>query len=166
MTAITPPSAESADLDHPDGWGFSDRAFFAETVELLRSVRDHDFDTLANRCDDDFGIIDIDPEGNNVPIRTRAEWEAWFRGLFAQLDAMNAATDSIVLGYEAIEAADMGYSVLDFRQTLTIGAETATFDCVATIVWKATEDGWREARWHGSLLNKIVPEAMSAAAGV
>jgi hypothetical protein len=27
-------------------------------------------------------------------VRTRAEWEAWFHGLFERLDAMSAATDS------------------------------------------------------------------------
>ena len=147
-----------ATLDDPASWPQSDEPFFAETCELLRSVRDHDFDTLARRCDDDFGIVDLDTEGRSVPVRNRAEWEAWFQGLFAQLDAMGAETDSEITDYHAIAGEDLGYSVLEFRQSLTLGGQTAFFDCITTIVWKLTPDGWREARWHGSLLSTEIPE--------
>jgi hypothetical protein len=45
--------------------------------------------------DHDFGIVDIAPDGSGVPIRTREEFRAWFRGtLFPKLDAMGAHTDS------------------------------------------------------------------------
>ena len=140
---------------------WAEAPFFAETIELLRCVRDHDFDTLADLCDDDFGIVDLDPAGGSVMIRTRAEWEAWFRRLFAQLEAMPAGTDSEILDYQAIEATDMGYSVVEFRQSLSMGELTAYFDCVATIVWKRTPDGWKEARWHVSLLSTDLPEGMT-----
>ncbi|MGF1648575.1 MAG: nuclear transport factor 2 family protein [Kineosporiaceae bacterium] len=140
------------------------KPFLAETLILLRSVRDHDFATLAALCDDDFGIVDIAPDGGNVPIRSRAEWEDWFRSLFAQLDAMGAATDSEVLAYEALESGDLGYGVLEFRQSLTVGPHTATFDCVATIVWKRTPEGWRESRWHCSVLSRQVPPELASAA--
>ncbi len=83
---------------HPD---HDPQPFFSETLTLLRSVRDHDFDTLAALCDDDFGIIDVDPSGTPVPVRTRAEWEAWFHGLFATLATMGASTDSEILAYDA-----------------------------------------------------------------
>ncbi len=150
------------DRPYPD---FEDKPFFAETCELLRSVRDHDFDTLAERCDDDFGIVDIAPDGGNVAIRTRAEWENWFHSLFGQLDAMGAATDSEVLAYDAVESADMGFSVLEFRQSLSIGELEALFDCMTTIVWKRDQDRWVEARWHGSVLSSDVPPELLAAAG-
>ena len=150
------------DRPYPD---FEDRPFFSETIELLRSVRDHDFDTLAKRCDDDFGIVDIAPDGGSVAVRTRAEWEAWFHGLFTQLDAMGAATDSEVLAYDAIESSEMGFSVLEFRQTLSIGELEARFDCMTTIVWKRAEGRWVEARWHGSVLSSEVPPELLAAAG-
>jgi hypothetical protein len=133
------------------------KPFFADTITLLRSVRDHDFDTLAELCDDDYGIVDIAPDGTNVAIRTREEWEGWFHGLFGQLDAMNAATDSEILAYDAVEADSMGYSVLEFRQTLTVGDLVASFDCMTTIVWKNVDGVWREARWHGSVLSSDVP---------
>jgi len=137
--------------------------FFAQTVELLRSVRDHDFDTLADLCDDDFGIVDLDPTGGNVMVRTRAEWEGWFQGLFAQLSAASAATDSEIQAYQAIETEELGYSVVEFRQSLTIGELTAYFDCVATVIWKATPDGWKESRWHVSLLSTDIPAGFPTA---
>ena len=35
-------------------------------------------------------------------------------------------------------------------------------DCVATIVWKKTTRGWREARWHGSVVSSDVPDELQA----
>lgn len=132
--------------------------FFEETVELLRSVRDHDFQSLAELCDDDFGIVDLDQSGRSVMVRTRAEWEAWFRRLFSDMEAASANTDSEILDYRAMRTSDMGFSVVEFRQSLGIADLTAYFDCVATIVWKATPEGWREARWHVSLLSTDIPD--------
>jgi len=142
---------------------FSDSPFFSETLTLLRSVRDHDFDTLAALCDDDFGIVDVDPSGAARPIRDRAEWEAWFHDLFATLNAMAASTDSRIDNYQAVQTGELGYSVLDFTQTLTVGDQVASFECVATIVWKRTEAGWREARWHASVISSEVPPALRSA---
>ena len=153
-------------LDHPDSMldrppmRFSHRPFYAETLNLLRCVRDQDLPGLSVLCDDDFGIVDIDPSGSARPIRNRLEWERWFHELFATLDALGAATDSEVLSYKAVQEKNLGYSVLEFRQFLTIGEHVATFDCIATIVWKRTPAGWREARWHGSVISSNVPEQL------
>lgn len=151
-------------LDTAETSSWSDSPFFAETVELLRSVRDHDFDSLAGLCDDDFGIVDLDQSGGSVMVRTRAEWENWFRRLFSELDAVGADTDSEILDYQAMATAEMGFSVVEFRQSLTLGEATALFDCVTTIVWKLTESGWKEARWHVSLLSTDIPEGFPVAA--
>jgi hypothetical protein len=141
----------------------ADKPFFDETVTLLRAVRDHDFETLAGLCDDDFGIVDIAPDGSGVPIRTRLEWEAWFRdSLFPKLEEMGADTDSEILGYEALRRGDLGYGVLDFRQTLTVAGLVATFDCIATLIWKKTPTGWVESRWHCSVISSHVPESLQA----
>jgi hypothetical protein len=134
--------------------------FFAETVQLLSNVRDHDFDSLAALCDDDFGIVDLDQSGSSVMVRTRADWEAWFHRLFSELSAVNADTDSEILNYQALQGTDMGFSVVEFRQSLTMGDAVGLFDCVATIVWKLTDAGWREARWHVSLLSADIPEEL------
>lgn len=159
MTMRTAPSP----LDDPPPH-FADSPFFDETVTLLRSVRDHDFDTLAALCDDDFGIVDVDPAGQPRPIRDRAGWEAWFTELFGTLDAMGAATDSRIDDYQAIHSGTMGYSVLDFTQTLTVGDHRASFECVATIIWKHTDQGWREARWHASVISSDVPTELQGGA--
>ena len=143
--------------------GDRDKPFFDLTLDLLRGVRDYDYNALAAICDDDYGIIDIAPNGGNVAIRNRAEWEAWFRNLFAQLKTIDAATDSEILAYDAVHGTELGYSVLEFRQTLTIADQVATFDCIATIVWKQVHGRWHEARWHGSVLSSNVPDGMLAA---
>ena len=48
---------------------FADAPFFAETLTLLRSVRDHDFETLAALRDDDFGErlgVHLSPDTSHV----------------------------------------------------------------------------------------------------
>lgn len=143
---------------------FVDQPFYEQTVTLLNSVRDHDYATLADLCDDDFGIVDIDATGTSRPIRNRPEWESWFQDLFATLDVMDASTDSVILDYQAVDHGTLGFGVLEFRQSLSVGAHVATFDCVATIIWKLTALGWREARWHASIVSSDVPTEMLLAA--
>lgn len=152
----------SSSLDKPPA-EFAEEPFFEETLTLLRAVREHDFDTLAGLCDDDFGIVDIAPDGSGVPIRTRAEWEAWFRdGLFPKLEALGADTDSEVTGYQALVSGNLGYGVLDFRQSLVIGELVATFECIATIIWKQTATGWKESRWHCSVISSDIPPELAS----
>ena len=143
---------------------FSDQPFYDETVSLLRSVCDHDFATLAALCDDDFGIVDVDASGTARPIRSRVEWEQWFTTMFASLKGMNAASDSVILDYQALREGSLGFGVLEFRQTLRVDTHVATFDCVATIIWKLTPTGWREARWHASIISADIPSALLLAA--
>ncbi|NJL55519.1 nuclear transport factor 2 family protein [bacterium] len=136
---ITPPEMDS-------------QPFADETRTLFRCVSEHDFDTLAALCDDDFGIIDLGTEGQNVVVETRAEWEDWFHTLFAKLDTMQATTRTEIEKYRALVNGDMGYSVVDFCQLLTVGEQTARFYCVVTIIWKRDGDAWKESRWHCSLI--------------
>ena len=140
-----------------------DAPFAAETAELFASVRDHDLPTLAARCDDDLGIIDIDPAGGAEVIRDRPGWESWFVQLFAQLDAMDAETDTLVSRYDAVDWGPTGMGVVDFTQLLTVGGLTGRFHCIVTIVWKRVEDRWIEARWHASLLETELPEGFGQA---
>jgi hypothetical protein len=137
--------------------------FASETAELFAAVRDHDLPTLAARCDDDLGIIDIDPSGGSEVIRDRAAWESWFVQLFAQLDAMDAATDTEIHRYDAVDWGQTGMSVVEFVQTLTIGELTGRFTCIVTIVWKRQSERWVEARWHASLLETELPPGFGAA---
>ncbi len=131
---------------------FKNKVFFDLTVEMLNCVRDHNFDRLSEICDDDFGIIDINPEGGSEVIRDREGWENWFRGLFAKLKAMNAQTWSEITNYESLQSGDMGYSVVDFDQMLVVGGKKMRFSVLSTIIWKRVEDTWKESRYHCSIL--------------
>lgn len=134
------------------------------TAGLFAGVRDHDLGALERLCDDDFGIVDIAPDGGSVVIRDREEWRAWFKQLFTQLDEMDAATDTEVHAYRGVQWGDAGMSVVDFVQTLTVAGLTGRFTCQVTIVWKRVDDRWREARWHCSLLETELPEGFGQAA--
>jgi hypothetical protein len=105
-----------------------DAPFAAETAELFSAVRDHDLPTLAARCDDDLGIVDINPAGGSEVIHDRAAWETWFVQLFAQLDATDAATDTEVHRYDAVDWGHTGMSVVDTR-----GERTYSGSCVPRV---------------------------------
>jgi len=129
-----------------------EKPFYALTVELLDCVRDHDYGRLSEICDDDYGIVDITTNGGSLVIRDRAGWEEWFTGLFAQLDSLSARTWSDITGYEAVRSGDMGYSVVDFDQTLVTDEEQLRFGVVATVIWKRVDGTWKESRYHSSLV--------------
>jgi hypothetical protein len=150
-----PTTIDKAEVSYPDS--MRSKPYFDLTAEMFRCVRDHDFPTLAGICDDDFGIIDINVEGGSQVIRDRAGWEEWFTGLFAQLKALEATTWSEITRYEAVEASDMGYSVVDFDQVFIGQGKRLRFSVLATIVWKRSGEAWKEARYHSSLL-KVVEE--------
>lgn len=149
-------SRTDSPLDHPPV-RFARRPFYAETLTLLRGVRDHDVESLQWLCDDDFGIVDMDPAGHARVIRTKADRIQWFHELFSTLDSLGAVTDSEIISYKAVREHSLGYSVVEFRHSLTVGEHTALFDCIATVIWKKTNRGWREARWHGSVISSEVP---------
>jgi hypothetical protein len=132
--------------------GFESLPFYQHTVSMLECVSTHNFDVLASICDDDFGIIDLDPQGKSVVVANRAEWENWFQSLFAKLKEMKAQTNSEIINYQAIQTAEMGYCVLDFCQNLEVGGFVGKFFCVATIIWKKVGEEWKESRWHVSLI--------------
>jgi hypothetical protein len=136
---------------------FQDQPFFDETQRLFRYVSEHNFDDLADLCDDDFGIVDLGPSGESVVIDDRAGWEIWFRTLFAKLEDMQAETDTEITDYHALKHETMGYSVVKFTQRLGVGGKDAFFHCIVTIIWKKTDKGWKESRWHTSLLSVDQP---------
>lgn len=145
-----PTNTTQAPVIMPDDMGA--HPFAEETQTLFRCVSQHDFDTLAALCDDDFGIIDLGTQGESVVIETRQEWEDWFHSLFKKLDDMNAETRTEIQKYQALQMGDMGYGVVDFCQLLTVGGHTSRFYCVVTIIWKRVNDAWKESRWHCSLI--------------
>jgi hypothetical protein len=140
---------EQAQAPYPAEW--EEQPFFELTVELLNSVRDHHFERLSQICDDDFGIVDINPEGGSQIIRNRQQWEEWFRGLFSQLKSRGAVTWSEITRYEALQKGEMGYSVVDFDQIFVEGSQKLKFPVLATIIWKKEGHVWRESRYHSSL---------------
>lgn len=145
-----------------------DAPLLAQVSALFDCVSAADFDRLARLCDDDFGIVDLDPEGKNVLVRTRAEWEGWFQRLFTTLPALGAHTYTHITRYDVLPTAEMALCVVEFTQYLQLGAERHPFDCVVTIVWQRPkhadrpgEGGWVEARWHVSLLERRAPEPVA-----
>ena len=138
--------------------------FRGHVEALLRAVAEHDADALRTLCDDTLGIVDAGPDLTPRAIRNQEEHAAWFRELFATLDAMGATTGSEIseLRTEFL-GDDAAHSDLRFTQFVVVGDERAEVDAVATVVWKRLEDGrWVEARWHVSVLEARMPPSMTA----
>jgi hypothetical protein len=131
---------------------FHQKPFFDLTVEMLDCVSKHNFERLAEICDDDYGIIDIDVDGGSKVIRDRKGWEDWFQGLFPKLNAMHAQTWSEITHYESVKMMDMGYGVVDFNQILQLPDKKLAFKVIATIIWKFQDGEWKESRYHSSML--------------
>ncbi|MFN4145914.1 MAG: nuclear transport factor 2 family protein [Runella sp.] len=131
----------------------NNQPLYKETEALFRYVSEHNFNDLANLCDDDFGIVDLGTEGQSVMVRNRAEWENWFRTLFQNLSQMQAKTYTDILDYKVLQTSELAYSVVEFCQHLEVGDKHGKFFCVTTIIWKKMpDDTWKESRWHASLL--------------
>ena len=141
---------------------FAGEPFIEEITELLRAVNERDLDALLGLGDEDFAVIDVDPTGETPLVRVQPEWEPWFRRFFLFLDALNATTDTELTDYRAIATSELGYSVAEFRHDIVGPAFIASFDCLATVIWKPTEDGWKEARWHCSITDRhiVIPDAV------
>jgi ketosteroid isomerase-like protein len=130
-----------------------DKLFFDLTFEMFDCVADQRYDRLAEICDDDFGIIDINPEGGSEIIRDREGWEGWFKGLFSRIKEMNATTWSEITHFETMVMGDMGYCVADFDQILIHDGNRMRFSVIATIIWKKVNGSWKESRYHSSLVS-------------
>lgn len=133
---------------YPAKW--RDMSFFGLTVEMLDCVSRHDFNRLAEICDDDFGIIDINPEGGSEIIRNRV------KGIFSELEKRKTETCSEITNYEAIESGNMGYGLVDCDQTFIQGDQQLKFGVIATIIWKKVNGKWFESLYHSSL-KKVEP---------
>ena len=130
---------------------YETKPFYRETRAMLDAVNALDLETLRGLVDDDYGIVDIDPEGHSVVIESKEAWDAYMARNMAAMRAAGAQLDSEIVDYDGEVGESFGYSVVHFRQSVTLGGNTLDNHCVATIVWKNTDDGWKEARWHCSL---------------
>ncbi len=139
---------------------FDNQPFYADTATLLRSFCDNDRESLTWLCDADLDTVTFDPFGTTQVVRSLLEWERWLHEVCATIDTMGAETDSVIVGYHAARGDTLGFSVVEFHQTVSVDDLTASYDCNATIVWKRTARGWRMARWHCSVISSDVPEAL------
>lgn len=126
------------------------------TQRLLDNVNALDFDGLRAMVDDDYGIVDVDPEGKSFTINDMQEWEGYMRQNMGIMQQMQAKLDSEILEYSDVSGNDMAYSVVKFRQDVTIANQKIQNYCIATIIWKKAGDEWKESRWHCSLEKKEV----------
>jgi hypothetical protein len=128
--------------------------FYQLTRSLLDSVNTLDYDGLRRMVDDEFGIVDVDPEGKSIVIDDMDAWERYMRVNMEAMRDAEAELSSEILDYRESATTDMAFSVVRFRQDVGLGSQTISNFCLATIIWKRQNGSWKEARWHCSLLKK------------
>jgi ketosteroid isomerase-like protein len=126
---------------------------YQHTERLLSAVNQLDLPKLRNMVDDDFGIVDVDPEGNPIVINTMEEWESYMEKNMLAMQQLHARLSYEIDEYHENVSDSMAYVVVRFVQQVHIPEkQEMSHSCIATVVWKKTEDGWKEARWHCSRL--------------
>lgn len=126
---------------------------YQHTERLLTAVNKLDLPQLRQMVDDDFGIVDVDPEGQPMVINNMEEWEAYMEKNMIAMRELHARLAYEIDEYHEKVADTMAYVVVKFRQHVHIPEKAEMeHDCIATVVWKKTDDGWKEARWHCSRL--------------
>lgn len=119
---------------------------------MLAAVNRLDLAALRDLVADDFGIVDVDPTGAVVVLDDQPAWDTYMAGQMAAMRAADARLASEILDYSAVSGADMAYSVVRFRQDVTLPGppvQALSTVCLATIVWRREPGApWREARWH------------------
>lgn len=150
-------TAGSESQSTPGSELFKNEPLYDETMRLFHYVSTRDLEELKKLCDDDFGIVDIDPEGKTVVIPDRTSWEKWYNTLFAQLKEVEQETFTEILDYKVSTSPNLAWSAVEFCQHLKVQGQPMKYFCVATIIWKNTPASWKEARWHCSLVEGPVP---------
>ena len=126
---------------------------YRETEELLIAVNKLDLPKLRTMVDDDFGIVDVDPEGKPIIINDMEEWEAYMEKNIIVMRELKAELSYEIDEYNERVAQEMAFVVVRFKQRVRVPESSEMqHNCIATIVWKKSTDGWKEARWHCSRL--------------
>lgn len=124
---------------------------YQNTEELLSAVNTLDLPKLRTLVDDDFGIVDVDPEGKAVIINDMKEWEAYMENNMIAMQSLDAKLSFEISEYNERVANELAMVVVKFQQQVHLPeSPKSVYDCIATIVWKQSPDGWKEARWHCS----------------
>jgi hypothetical protein len=123
------------------------------TDELLEAVNTLDLPRLREMVDDDFGIVDVDPEGKPMVINNMEEWETYMQKNMQMMEQVKAKLSYEISEYHEKVADHMAFVVVKFTQHVAVQEQRMQHPCIATIVWKKTGKGWQEARWHCSRLS-------------
>lgn len=123
------------------------QAFYWETRAALEAVNELRFDDLRAMLDDAYGTVDVDATGHLKLVSSKAQWES----NLARLEGLeNTQVDSEILEYQGIQSGNLGYSVVRFSQTAQWSDGLLSSCCVATLVWRCGEEGWKLLHWHAS----------------
>lgn len=129
-------------------------SLFPLTQELLETIDRLDYDALLNFVHSNYQMIDVDNECNTVLLSNIKDWSTNLLHNINALKKRGGKLHSVITDYREELTSLIGYSILDFRQEVTIEGHRTISDYVATIIWRKIGEEWKETHWHCSLKGK------------
>ena len=131
------------------------------SVNLLRNLDAGDFMAMIADADSNFVMMDVDE--NNIPFRADGIGDA--RALMTRMSDVAKSQDikfaSTILRNDAWATPTMGYSIVEYDQTISAGGQTmGPFKFRGTLVARRDGSNWIMTHWHGSFREMPPPMPM------
>jgi len=128
-----------------------DESIKEESVRLLRNLDAGDYMAMIAEADSNLVMMDFDE--NNAPFRANGLEEA--RAFMKHMDEASRSQglhfESTVRRNDGWATPTMGYSIVEFDQTITAGGKTmGPFKFRGTLIARREGDRWVMTHWHGS----------------
>lgn len=131
------------------------------SVKLLQNIDAGDFMAMIAESDSNVVIMDFDE--NNAPVRADGigEARAFMTHMTELAKDQGLKFTSTIVRNDAWATATMGYSVVEYDQTLRAGGQTmGPFKFRGTLIARHEGDRWIITHWHGSFRETPPPMAM------
>ncbi|MEL6538089.1 MAG: nuclear transport factor 2 family protein [Bacteroidota bacterium] len=124
----------------------------ALTEVLLKAANRLDLARLTQLVSEDHQRIEIDGSGKSIVLTRPVEWMEFLRRSFAALKSVQDKLDWEILDFTEQVEDSLGIVRLKYRQTGLVAGQLATQLFWVSLVWKQTEEGWKNSLWHASRL--------------
>ncbi|HAA10445.1 MAG TPA: hypothetical protein DCE41_01630 [Cytophagales bacterium] len=122
------------------------------TEVLLKAGNKLDLNRLIQLTTDDHQRVEVDGTGKSVVLTRPTEWMEFLRRSFASLKSVQDRLDWEILDFQEQVGDTLGVVKMKYRQTGLVAGKLAMQLFWVSLVWKETEEGWKNSFWHASRL--------------
>jgi len=122
------------------------------TELLLKASNRLDLNRLVQLTTEDHQRVEVDLSGKPVVLLRAAEWKEFLRRSFATLKGVQDRLDWEILDFQEQIGDTLGVVKMKYRQTGMVAGQMANQLFWVSLVWRQTEEGWKNSLWHASRL--------------